>query len=221
MLRTGSGAYGRVVDRTMMLAAVEDAFTLTARGLDPWPDPRPDGRPPLEEEYSRLLDPGKYRLLGARFEAWAQALESMGLCRRFAAADVDWVDLPTVAVTRTERLDPHPGALSLIVVHSRIDDCAEAGLVLGVGSPARAVANLPGCGCDACDDGSEALLEDLDDTMWGLVSGAYREVREGDRFARSLGDRGSGQGLADGDHERWLADPGDREVIAGAAWDLS
>ncbi|SDP43276.1 hypothetical protein SAMN04489867_2440 [Pedococcus dokdonensis] len=208
------------MDRTAVMAAVERAFEETSHGLAPWPDPRPDGRAPLEEEYSRLLDPAKYRLLGARFEAWARVLESEGWCRREPDADVEWVDLPGVAVTRTERLAPtRSGALDLAVVHSRIDTCDEAGLVLGVGTPAIHVGDFPGCGCDACDAGSEPLLEDLDETLWGLVSGAFVDVSDGERWARSFGDRGAASGLTAGDYEAWLADPGDRLVTRGAAWD--
>ena len=209
------------MDRAQVMARVEDTFAGTSRGLSPWPDPRPDGRSPREEEYSRLLDPEKYRLLSARFEAWAEVLTAEGWCRRFPDTQVEWVASPGVLVTRTELLDPvHAGVLPLAAIHSRIDTCDEAGLVLGVGTPAREVASLPGCGCDACDDGSEPLLEELDEVLWALVSGTFLEVRDGDRWARTFGGgRGAAQDLAAGEFHAWIADPGDRTVITGSAWD--
>lgn len=208
------------MDRTALTDAVETAFAATSRGLRPWPNPRPTGTAPHEEEYSRILDPAKYRLLGARFEAWAQVLEAQGLCHRLRDVDSAWREKPSVFATRTERLDPvRPGALSLVAIHSRIDDCLEAGVVIGAGNPATAVAVIPACGCDACDDGSDPLLEEIDDSVWGLVSGAFIEVRQGDRWVRTLGDLWRAEGLEHDEPEAWLADPGDRDVTRGAAWE--
>ena len=45
-----------VVAESELIAAVDEAFSMTGRGFTRWPDPQPD-RSPLSEECSRLLDP--------------------------------------------------------------------------------------------------------------------------------------------------------------------
>ena len=75
----GAGGHDdNVVAESELLAAVDVAFAVTGRGLTPWPDPHPD-RSPLDEEYSRLLDPAKWRIIGARAEAWLVALVDSAL----------------------------------------------------------------------------------------------------------------------------------------------
>ena len=69
---------GEVVTEQELRAVVESAFAVTGRGLARWPDPHPD-RSPLEEEYSRVSDPAKWRLVGARADAWCRALVETGL----------------------------------------------------------------------------------------------------------------------------------------------
>jgi len=224
----GPAAYRRAVDRDALDVALDEAFATTARGLSAWPDPRAGwepGRSPPQEWYSRVLDPDKYRLLGARWAAWAKVLADAGLAALEDGATARWHDLPGVVVTGTDRLVPTaPGALPLVVAHMRIDDTPDAGLTVGVGDPAWTVAVIPFCGCDACDDGSEPLVEELDDTVWGVVSGAFRLVRDGDRRVLTLGPRAARLWSAEGafaadEPGRWLADPGDRAVVVGAAWD--
>src|SRR4051812_43847183 len=60
-----------------LLAAVGRAFVETGAGTPGWPDPHPDRRP-LDEEYSRCLDPRKYAILGTRLDAWARVLTERG-----------------------------------------------------------------------------------------------------------------------------------------------
>lgn len=216
------------MDRDALQVALDEAFAATARALSAWPDPRagwePDRSPP-QEWYSRVLDPGRYRLLGARWAAWATVLLDAGLAELEDPAAARWHDLPPVVVTGTERLVPNaPGALPLVVAHSRIDDIPDAGLTIGAGDPAWTLAVIPFCGCDACDDGSEPLLDELDDAVWGVVSGAFRVVRDGGRRVLTLGPRSARLWSADGafapdEPGQWLADPGTRTVVAGAAWD--
>jgi hypothetical protein len=67
-----------VVAEFELLAAVDAAFAVTGRGLIPWPHPHPD-RAPLDEEYSRVLDAAKWRIIGARAEAWLVALVDAAL----------------------------------------------------------------------------------------------------------------------------------------------
>ncbi len=208
--------------------ALDEAFATTARGLLPWPDPRAgwglDRSPPLEW-YSHVVDPAKYRLLGARWAAWVTVLTDAGLAVCEDGTAAQWHDLPGVVVTGTDRLVPTaPGTLPLVVAHTRIEDVRDAGLVVGVGDPAWVLAVVPYCGCDACDDGSEPLLDELDDTVWGVVSGAFRLIHAGDRRVLTLGASSarlwSAEGpFAPGEPELWVAEPGDRTVVRGEAWD--
>ena len=211
------------MERSTVVAAVDRHFAVTGSGLLPWPNPRPTGEEPSEEEYSRVLDPDKYRLLGARFEAWARALADSGAATR-VEGDSAWLERPSVHPSRAERLLPtRPGCLPLTVLHTRIETCAEAALVLGVGEPAVEVARLPDCGCDACDDGSQPLLDALDDWLWHVVSGAFTRVAGGCRWVMSTEQGWSAEGDFDHDEPaRWLAFaaevvPG-RTVTRGPAW---
>lgn len=156
-----------------LLAAVERVFGATRGDLADWPDPHPRGGAPLEEEYSRVRDPGKYRLLGVRVEAWLRVIEEQGLG---GVEDVTgdagrWLADPGPVVRRTSRVSPtRPGAVPLLVARTSTDDAPDHGVVVGAGDPARQVATIPHCGCDACDEGSARLLEELDETMMRLLS---------------------------------------------------
>lgn len=54
-------------------------------------------------------------------------------------------------------------------------------MVLGVGDPAEVVAVIPDCACDACDSGSQVVLDKLDEYILGVVTGAYRRLWRGRR----------------------------------------
>ena len=72
-----------------LLASVDAAFEVTGRGLVPWPAPHPD-RSPLDEEYSRVTDPGKWRIIVARADAWLVAVAEDGLAVDDPGASVLW-----------------------------------------------------------------------------------------------------------------------------------
>jgi hypothetical protein len=209
-----------VISQSELLAAVDAAFELTGRGLAQWPDPHPD-RSPLEEEYSRLLDPGKWRIIGARAEAWLIALADNGVAGVARDATVRWRVEPGPPITRVDLVTPLAmGALPMVVAHTRIDDVAGAGIVLGVGDPARSVTRLPDCGCDACDSGSQAELDVLDDHFVSIVSGAFRLLIDGDREITALSDD---QWSASGQFSRRevpaiLVDPTGWEEFVGTSW---
>jgi hypothetical protein len=211
------------MDRATLVGAVDRHFATTGRGLLPWPNPRALGAAPRDEEYSRVLDPQKYRLLGARFEAWARSLVEAGAATR-DESDAAWVNRPSVHLARTERLLPtRDGCLPVAALHTRIEDCAEAGLVIGVADPAVMAACIPDCGCDACDDGSQPLLDQLDDVLWHVVSGAWTRVAGRGRSVVSSEHGWSAEGdFARDEPGRWLAFAGEhvpgRTVTRGAAW---
>ena len=71
-------------DLLALLADVEDAFAQTGADTPGWEDPHHDPTAPGErrdsrdEEYSRCSDPGKYRILWTRAEAWTRVLTARG-----------------------------------------------------------------------------------------------------------------------------------------------
>lgn len=203
-----------------IVAAVDAAFEVTGRGLAPWADPHPD-RSPRDEEYSRLEDPAKWRIVGARAEAWMVAAVELGLATVERRAAVEWRKQPGTIISRTDRVIPlAPGALPLVVARSRLGDVDDAGVTLGVGDPAICVALFPDCGCDACDSGSQDVLDDLDTYVLSVVSGAFRRLSSGDQEITVIeGGRRSASGTsALPDVAAVLADPTGWDDLSGASW---
>ena len=162
-----------------LIASVDAAFVETGRGLAGWEDPHPD-RMPLVEEYSRLTSPQKWRILGARAEAWLKALAGAGLAEIDPDGGVVWEEQPRVDVVRVQRAVPLGfGAIPLIFAWTRFGEAS--GVVIGVGDPTVVVEVLPDCGCDACDSGSQDALDELDEYVLGVVTGEYRRLRRGKR----------------------------------------
>lgn len=203
-----------------LVAAVEAACLETGHGLTPWAHPHPD-RSPLEEEYSRVTDPGKWRIIGARADAWLAVLARAGLADVEPDAHVDWGVPPWTVVTRTDRAVPRaPGAIPLVVARSRLDAVDDAGVTLGVGDPAVPLKAIPDCGCDACDSGSQDVLNELDQWVLGVVTGAYRRLWKGDREITVIaGVRWNASGrFARGEVESILSRPDGWHQLAGAPW---
>lgn len=164
-----------------LLAGVERAFAVTGADTPGWPDPHPD-RDPAEEEYSRCLDPGKYRILGSRLDAWAQVLADRGLA---VVRDVEpgaWVDAPrrTDELARVRAFEPvASGGLTLLAATTLVDR-EPFGVDLGLsapGLPTVLLDTVPDCGCDACDSGSADLLEALDGWMLTVARGGVVHAR--------------------------------------------
>lgn len=136
---------------------------------------------PLDEEYSRVTNPQRWKILIARVEAWLEALAAAGLAET-EEAFVVWREPPRVTVSRTFRAVPQaPGALPLVVAWKRFEEIGWPAVVLGVGDPAEVVAVIPDCACDACDSGSQVVLDELDEYILGVVTGAYYRLWRGRR----------------------------------------
>ena len=162
------------MDWDTLLAEVNDAFVVTSAGLSPWPRPRGPDESPREEEYSRCLDPAKYRYVGTRMDAWATVLVGRGLAT-----------VTDVAVAEAERVWPHSrhprvsaltvltpvktGALKLFSARTWLEDVLDACLLLGVRG--LVFDEFLDCYCDACDWGSDGLVELVDDSVRNIVSG--------------------------------------------------
>lgn len=159
---------------------MDAAFVETGRGLDGWPDPHPDRRP-LEEEYSRVTNPQRWKILAARAEAWFAAMAAAGIAETEEAA-VAWREQPRIPVAYTFRAVPlAPNAMPLVITWNRIEDVEWPAVVLGVGDPAEVLTIVPDCACDACDSGSQDALDELDEYVLGVVTGAYRKLWRGRR----------------------------------------
>lgn len=185
-----------------------------------WADPHPD-RSPLDEEYSRLLDPSKWRIIGARADAWLVALVDAGLAVVEPNEDVGWHEEPRVVVSRADRAVPVArGALPLVVARTRLGDVDDAGVVVGVGDPAVCVDWLPDCGCDACDSGSQNELDCLDRRMLNIVSGTFRRLSNRARTITIDGDDGWTASGPFGRRgvEAIIADPAGWDELSGASW---
>ena len=208
-----------------LLGEVAGAFAVTGADTAPWPDPHPDGSP-ADEEYSRCLDPGRYRIIAARADAWIRVLQDRGLAVAEEAPDGTsvWRDGPQARVARATWLRPlRPGALPLVLDRLPIDDVPEAAVLVGAGEPAIVLTMQPECGCDACDDGSDHYLRELDQAVLDIVEGALVHVSDGTRYVRA--HRGGTAALGKfrpGEVDAWLAEAragrSRRSVVMGSPW---
>lgn len=201
-----------------LLAAVDDAFE-RAGGRDVgWADPHPD-RSPADDEYSRVTDPAKWRIVGTRADAWMEALVATGSATVDPDARVAWVEPPPTVVTSSALVVPRvPEGLPLVLARSRIDSVDDAGVSLGVGQPAVLVGWIPDCGCDACDSGSEDVLDQLDEYLTAVVTGTFRHLRRGKRTVMRLGDSGQGRNVTGRMMDAVLADPRGWDELRGPSW---
>jgi hypothetical protein len=204
-----------------LIAHVDDAFVVTGAGTPQWPDPHPD-RQPLDEEYSRVTDPAKWRIIDARAEAWIVALTEAGLATVEREVEARWQEHPGTVVAAVDRVVPgREGALAITLAASAIDGVPACGLTFGLGDPAVCIGWLPDCGCDACDSGSRNELEQLDRWVAGVVLGSFRRLTRGDQVITVFDDSGwqatniSGRG---GKVQRILADPRGWHELRGRAW---
>lgn len=198
-----------------LVAEVDRAFAGVGAATPGWPDPHPHAdRSPLEEEYSRVLDPGKYRILDARVEAWVQVLETRGVAstQDLPPEEQDWqgavrkpTDLARVRAVRPER----PGGLTLLLATTLVHG-SPFGLDVAVADAAGRAAQLdtvPSCGCDACDSGSAELLEAVDGWVLTVASGGVVHARDfGGHITRMFsGWSAQGDNLRPGwEGDRWL-----------------
>ena len=167
-----------------LLAAVDRAFAVIGADTPGWPDPHTDGEVD-DAEYSRYTDPGRYRILARRVEAWAEVLAERGLATTTETPLATGEGTPgwlrgrrrADQIERVYRVAPRaPGGHELLCGVVVIDG-EPLGLDVGVrpaGSPddpGRCLTSIPYCGCDACDDGSAMLLDELDRCFLDLAPG--------------------------------------------------
>ncbi|SEC81798.1 Glyoxalase-like domain-containing protein [Nocardioides exalbidus] len=217
-----TGPDSRRFAASSLLPAVDAAFTSLRGDLADWPNPHPGGRSPLEEEYSRVLDPGKYRLLAVRADAWVEAITRTGLGTAEVRdpSSVRWLGERVLVPTRVTVLTGRPGTQPIVVAVAPSQSAEDAFVQVGVGEPVEVLQRQPDCGCDACDTGSADLLETLDDAFVLALSGGVYVVREGETVVRRSLDGWGSTGTGAG--ESWLAEAADGRrtdgVVRGDPW---
>lgn len=215
-----------IVDPDSLTAAVEAAFDRTAAGLERWDDPHPPpDRVVADEEYSRVTNPAKWRIVGARLDAWTDVLTERSMARVEPSDRVEWGDHPAPSTVRIDLIVPVvDGGVVVVAGRTRLGDVDEAGVVLGVraakGGAVWMLAILPDCGCDACDSGSQDAIDEVDECLGAIVSGRFRMLCRGRQRIVVHGEDGrlarnvSGRGAVD----RILADPRGWDEVSGPSW---
>lgn len=153
----------------------------------PWPPPREPMASPLKEEYSRVTDPGKYRIVHQRAMAWAEVVAAL-LGATYEEVPVPAGDeAPTswrASLASSWRLaSPCPGTIPLYLHATASPQPAGtlSGVLVAVGRPGFDLELIPDCGCDACDWGSAGLLEAVDEIIAAVLTGELRAAKGADR----------------------------------------
>lgn len=177
-------------------------------GLPSWPDPHGNGAP-RDEEYSRVTEPERYRIVHARAQVWANTLgELPGVTVEPLASGPLDADGRLGRFDRGRRLtSPRPGTLPLLLLERDAPlsglDTSLTVLHVSVVRPEVGLAMLPYCGCDACDTGSADLLRAVDEAIGNVVGGPFVALRgkgwHADWYPGGGSSGGAGQGP---DHAR-------------------
>lgn len=152
-------------------------------GLPSWPAPRPPGVEARPEEYERVTDAARYRVVHGRARVWAEVLGELPGIAVDRLADTE-----LAGSGRAGRFDrgvrvtcDRPGTLPVLLLERDGEAFEDRGLVPGLQisllRPDLDVELLPDCGCDACDFGSADLLEAVDDTLVEVLSGPFAILR--------------------------------------------
>ncbi|WP_024793698.1 DUF6226 family protein [Tomitella biformata] len=157
-----------------------------------WPDPHPHGTVPTEDEYERCPNPEKFQLVAARARAWATVLLGRGWARE--ESGVRWALPPMESGGRDAVLVPSAsGAVPLVLtIHEPTSDQHIVTVSIGAGDPAVRLASVPDCGCDGCDHGSAALLEELDSWALSVVDGSLQVEVTADQYSTRTSFRSEG-----------------------------
>ncbi|OLT51935.1 hypothetical protein BJF89_05685 [Corynebacterium sp. CNJ-954] len=174
-----------------ILAAVDREYAADPLSAVTWENPHPDLEV-RDEEYSRVTDPERFRIVGARVDAWERALVGLRLAHSEPiVTPSSWRQSPSQeAVLLTPEAE---GARALVMAKGAFDDTPATVLIAGTGggehgSGLREIGDEPDCACDGCDGGSDRLLEAVDELVWSVVGGFVRVWGDG-WFAEEWEDR--------------------------------
>lgn len=179
-------------------------------GLPAWPDPHAGLESPREEEYSRVTDPERYRVVHARARVWTDVLrEVSGVEVESLARDA--LDGNGSRFDRGVRLDStRPGTLPLFLLEQNVPLLGQeeslAVLHISVARPEVVVEMQPDCGCDACDSGSDDLLTAIDETVGHVLGGPFVALRGDGWHADWYPDGGASGGAGRGPDHAMLMD---------------
>lgn len=134
---------------------------------------------PPEEAYSRVTNPERFQPVHDAAIELLDRLEREFAVKRFDGCDAD-AELGNVSEARPSvRLVPNdPDCAPIAVAFTDFP-----GLSIKFGHWCRKW--LPVCGCDACDDTADEMIEEMTWLVESVVSGGFREVV---RISRLAGD---------------------------------
>jgi len=169
-----------VVTASDLQAQVASRFELL--DLPSWINPHPNMASPRTEEYSRVTDPERLRVVHSRARVWAEVLEDVLGAHSETLPSGSIAPDDHAEFDRGIRLTPRqPGALPLLLLERGVPtlsgDVTSAVLDVGAGDLGILVASLPDCGCDACDSGSSDLLDAVDSTIRHVIGGPFVVLR--------------------------------------------
>jgi hypothetical protein len=166
------------------LAALQaEVATRYARlGLPSWPDPHPAMAAPRDEEYSRVTEPERYTVGHARARVWSELLaEQSGIAvTPLAPVPLDPDGHPKTFDRGVRITSSRADTLPLLLLER--DEPLPALQVSAV-RPEIALDRQPYCGCDACDDGSDHLLDAIDAAIGRTIGGPLVLLRGKDWHA--------------------------------------
>ena len=159
----------RIEERRAQVAA-----RYAARDLPCWPAHRPPMDSPRDEEYSRVTDPARYRIVHERARVWTEVLAQLPGVRAESMPPAPLDPDRHLSFDRGTRLtSDHEGTLPLLLLErdAPTEEGTLAVLHLAAVEPTVELAMHPDCGCDACDSGSADLLEAIDERVRHVVAG--------------------------------------------------
>ncbi|ORW08275.1 DUF6226 family protein [Mycobacterium kyorinense] len=121
---------------------------------------------PPEEAYGRVTDPERYRRLHVVGRALLDDLERRFEVTRQLSTENDPHSASPAPVVRLTPADPAASPLTIVFT-------AFPGLLVRMGHDGGA--DLPACGCDACDETAEQCEERLRDYADVCIAGAFGE----------------------------------------------
>ena len=178
-----------------------------AAGPRPWPAPRGMLERPGDAEYSRCPHPEKYVITQQRATAWASALATAGVATTTSLGPRDLA--PWGPVVTTSIVPTREGAESVFVhfTHQHLP-----GVVVGYGIPQVVLIAEPVCGCDACDDGSDVLIEAIDEAFESIILGEV-SIEHDDHRTRVVTMNSVSTSTGESSDPSWVAG-----LWRGAAW---